>query len=352
MSEKQNQIPIFFATDDNYIPFLSVALQSLTDNVSPDNEYIIKILYVDIKDENKKKILKYNANNVNIEFVDLSYYIEEVKDQLFTRDYYTNTTYFRLFISNLYPQYNKVLYLDSDIVVLKDVAELYNIDIEGKLIAAAPEDVIQNNKVYQEYVEKVVGMASYKQYFNAGVVLMNLDEFRKFDFQEKFLYLLKTVKFAVIQDEDYLNRLCKGRVRLLDTVWNREPVPVNAEKNDRDEIKIIHFAYLYKPWHFDDVLYQEYFWEYAKKTPYYDEILKIKEAYTEKERFKELEADQNLRKLAQKESDCVGDDRMYRGISAEAFEKSKDRLIVLDKIEKFERALLILTQKMIHQHFH
>ena len=335
MDEKVNQIPIFFATDDNYIPFLSVALESLVDNISEENEYIIKILYVDIKEENKKKILKYNSKNVNIEFVDLSYYIEEVKDQLFTRDYYTNTTYFRLFISDLYPQYNKVLYLDSDIVVLKDVAELYRVDIDGKLIAAAPEDVIQNNKVYQEYVEKVVGMASYKQYFNAGVVLMNLDEFRKFKFQEKFLYLLKTVKFAVIQDEDYLNRLCKGRVRLLDTVWNREPIPVNKEKND--DIKIIHYAYIYKPWHSDNVLYQEYFWEYAKKTPYYNEILKIKESFTEEARFKELEADKNLRILAQKEADCVGDDRMYRGIRPEVFEKSKDRLIVLDRIEKFER---------------
>ena len=335
MDEKQNQIPIFFATDDNYIPFLCVALQSLIDNATNENQYIIKILYVDIKEENKKKILKYNSNNVNIEFVDLSYYIEKVKDQLFTRDYYTNTTYFRLFISDLYPQYNKVLYLDSDIVVLKDVAELYRVDIEGKLIAAAPEDVIQNNKVFQEYVEKVVGMASYKQYFNAGVVLMNLDELRKFKFQEKFLYLLKTVKFAVIQDEDYLNRLCKGRVRLLDTIWNREPIPVNKGKND--DIKIIHYAYVYKPWHSDNVLYQEYFWEYAKKTPYYNEILKIKETFTEEARFKELEADKNLRILAQKEADCVGDDRMYRGIRPEVFEKSKDRLIVLDRIEKFER---------------
>ena len=119
----------------------------------------------------------------------------KIKDKLYTRDYYSKTTYFRLFIPNLYPQYNKVLYLDSDITILSDVADLYNIDIGDNLIAAAPDDVIQTIEVFQDYVEKVVGVADYRNYFNAGIIVMNLDELRKFDFQEKFLYLLSTVKF-------------------------------------------------------------------------------------------------------------------------------------------------------------
>ena len=50
---------------------------------------------------------------------------------------------------------------------------------------------------------------------------MNLDEMRKSNFQEKFLYLLETIKFSVAQDQDYLNRLCKGRVKLFSNTWNR-----------------------------------------------------------------------------------------------------------------------------------
>ena len=183
MENNLEVIPIFFAIDDGYMPFLAVALESLIENSSKKYYYSIKVLYTNISEENKKKINKYKRENVNIEFVDLNYYIEKVKDKLYTRDYYTNTTYFRLFIANLYPQYNKAIYLDSDIVVLGDIAELYNQDIGDNLIAAAPDDVIQTTKVFQEYAEKVVGVADYRNYFNAGILLMNLDEFRRFDFQ-------------------------------------------------------------------------------------------------------------------------------------------------------------------------
>ena len=109
-----------------------------------------------------KQIQKYESKNVDIEFVDLSYYIEKVQDKLYTRDYYTNTTYFRLFLPDLYPQYDKVLYLDSDIIVLGDISELYNTDMGTNLVAAAPDDIIQCNKVFQDYAELVVGVAKYQ----------------------------------------------------------------------------------------------------------------------------------------------------------------------------------------------
>ena len=196
--ENKNVIPIFFAIDDGYIPFLAVSLQSLIENSKKENFYLIKILYTNISEENQRKIQKFEQENVSIEFVDLNYYIEKIKDKLYTRDYYSKTTYFRLFIPNLYPQYTKALYLDSDIVVLEDVADLYNTNMENYLVAAAPDDVIQTIKVFQEYAEKVVGVANYRNYFNAGVLLMNLDELRKFNFQENFLYSLDIIKFLNI----------------------------------------------------------------------------------------------------------------------------------------------------------
>ena len=309
MKENLNTIPIFFTVDDKYVPFLAVALQSLIENSSEKNYYLIKILYTSITEENQEKIKKYEKENVNIEFVDLNYYINKIKNKLYTRDYYSVTTYFRLFIPNLYPQYNKALYLDCDIVLLADVAELYNIDMGDNLVAAAPDDVIQKIEVFQEYVEKVVGVADYRNYFNAGVLLMNLDELRKFDFQEKFLYSLEKIKFAVAQDQDYLNRLCKGRVKIISNVWDKMPI---SNDTDTNELKLIHYNLAFKPWHFEDILYKEYFWKYAKKTEFFDEIIKIRDNYTEEDRFNDKEGDKKLRKLAQKESDCVGDDRKNR----------------------------------------
>ena len=338
MENNLEVIPIFFAVDDGYIPFLAVALESMIEHASKNFYYSIKILYTNITEENKQKINKYNGANINIEFVDLNYYIEEVKDKLYTRDYYTNTTYFRLFIPNLYPQYSKALYLDSDIVVLGDISELYNIDIEDNLVAAAPDDVIQTQKVFQDYAERVVGVSDYKHYFNAGILLMNLDEFRKFDFQKKFLYLLETIKFTVAQDQDYLNRLCKGKTRIIDKTWDRMPIATDDVKEE--DIKIIHYNLAYKPWHFDDVLYKEYFWKYAEKTEFIDEIRKIKDAYTEEERFKDMQQYKSLQELAKKETSCVGDDRkLSRFLNKNnVIEQSQDRLEVLEKIKQLEES--------------
>ena len=355
MENNLEVIPIFFAVDDGYIPFLAVALQSLIENSSKNYYYSIKILYTNIEEENKQKISKYKKENVNIEFVDLNYYIKKVKDKLYTRDYYTKTTYFRLFIPNLYPQYDKAIYLDSDIVVLGDIAELYNVNMGNNLIAAAPDDVIQTTKVFQEYVEKVVGVADYRNYFNAGILLMNLDEFRKFNFQEKFLYLLETIKFTVAQDQDYLNRLCKGKVKIIDKAWDRMPIAIDDMKEE--DIKVIHYNLAYKPWHFENVLYKDYFWKYAQKTEFYKQIEDIRKSYTEEERFKDMEQYKKLQDLAKKESDCVGDDRNYRKSKESTLHrkygkyfkyknslkeerkipKSQSRLEVLKKIEDLER---------------
>ena len=333
MEKYKEIIPIFFAVDDEYIPFLAVALQSIVEHSTDEYYYVIKILYTNISEENKEKINKYTKENINIEFVDLNYYIEKIKGKLYTRDYFSMTTYFRLFISNLYPQYNKAIYLDSDIVLLTDVAKLYNEDIGDNLVGAVPDDIIQQNQVFQEYVEKVVGVASYKNYFNAGMLIMNLDQLRKNKFQEKFLYLLENVKYSVVQDQDYLNRICKGRVKLLDIGWNVMP---NATKDvNEEDIKLLHYNYQYKPWHYDNIPYGNYFWDLAKKTEFYDKLQEIKNNFTDEMKYQDRVADEKLRELAQKESDCVGDDRIFRNI--EVTEKSKERVEILEKIKQLEK---------------
>ena len=339
MENNLELIPIFFAVDDRYIPFLSVTLKSLIDNASKNYYYAIKILYTYVSENSKRKILKYKSSNVGIEFVDLNYYLEEIKDKLYTRDYFTSATYFRLFIPDLYPQYDKAIYLDSDTIVLGDISDFYNIDLEDNLLGAISDASVRNTPDFIEYVERVIGMSTYKNYFNAGVMIMNLDEMRKFHFEEKFLYLLETVKYAVAQDQDYLNRLCKGRVKIIGEEWNRMPMPSNEVKDE--DIKLLHFNHMFKPWHFDDVMFQDEFWKYAKETEFYNDILNIKQNYTEQEKFKDREQFQSLLKLCKKETSCVGDDRKYKEqVEKEneaVIEKSKSRIKILRKIADYER---------------
>lgn len=302
------EIPVFFAVDNGYIPFLSVALRSLIDNTSKENIYAIKVLFTSVTEENKARIKKYERENISIEFVDLNKQLEEIKEKLYTRNYFSNTTYYRLFIPELYPEYDKAVYIDSDTVCLSDIAELYNTDMGDNLIAGIPDGVIQAIDIFKDYVERVVGVADYNNYFNAGVIVMNLKELRDYKFEEKFIYMLEKIKFEVAQDQDYLNRLCKGRVKILDYSWNRMPVMGKTE----GKINLIHYNLGAKPWYFDNVVYQEYFWEYAKKTEFYNEIKELGTKYTDEDKERDDSNSLKLMELAKKETECVGDDRINR----------------------------------------
>lgn len=231
--------------------------------------------------------------------------MQEVADKLYTRNYYSNTTYFRLFIPDLYPQYDKAVYRDCDTITLGDIAELYNTDMGDNLFAGIPDGAVQTVPIFQDYVERVVGVADYNNYFNAGIIVMKLKALREYKFQEKFIYLPGKIKFEVAQDQDYMNRLCKGRVKLLGFEWNRMPA---MGKSD-GAIKLIHYNLGFKPWYFDSILYQEYFWKYAEQTEFYDEIKAMKSKYTEADKERDDANGSKLVELARIETECVGDDR-------------------------------------------
>ena len=79
MDKNNKEIPIFFAIDDYYIPFFSVALKSLVENSSEKYDYLISILHTNVTEESKKEIKKFEKKNIHIEFVDLNNYIDKIK---------------------------------------------------------------------------------------------------------------------------------------------------------------------------------------------------------------------------------------------------------------------------------
>ena len=78
------------------------------------------------------------------------------------------------------------------------------------------------------------------------------------------------------------------------------------------KINLIHYNLGAKPWYFDNVVYQEYFWEYAKKTEFYNEIKELGTKYTDEDKEKDDSNSLKLMELAKKETECVGDDRINR----------------------------------------
>lgn len=296
---KQKEIPICFATDDNYVPFLSVAIASLLDNSSAENYYRIFVLITQLKAENINKIKKLEKHNSSIEFISLAKELDKIQGMFHLRDYYSKETYYRIFIPNLFPQYKKVLYLDCDITVLGDVSELYNTHIHGFYVGAAQEEVMQTYDVFGNYVEKADGI-NRKNYFNAGILLINCRRWRNKFIAEKFVDLLNRYKFRVVQDEDYLNVLCKGHVRSISLGWNKTSYK-NDAFDDKD-LRLIHWKINWRPWKYKNVLYEEYFWKYAKMTDFYDQLIQMRDSRTQADFEKDELLMKNLEKMAEEDA--------------------------------------------------
>ena len=296
----KQKIPICFATDDNYVPFLTVALASLLDNSSKENFYKIYVLTSHLSEENMNSILKQATENSEIKFVQLSKELDKVQDMFHLRDYYSKETYYRIFIPNLFPEYEKVLYLDCDITVVGDVSELYNTQIHGYYVGAVQEEVMQTFEVFGNYVEKADGI-NRKNYFNAGILLINCRRWRNKLIAERFVDLLNRYTFRVVQDEDYLNVLCKDNIKWLPLGWNK--TSYKNESFDDKDLKIIHWKINWRPWKYKDVLYEDYFWKYAKMTDFYDKLIQMRDSRTEADFKKDELLMENLAKMAQEDAD-------------------------------------------------
>ncbi len=295
---KNNIIPIFYACDDNFVKYTVISAKSLIENASKDYFYKIYILHTTVSKSFMEKAYTLNQENVEIEFVNVTEYLDSISEKLPIRDYYSKTTYYRLFIAEMFPQYDKAIYIDSDTIVLGDISEVYTQDMGDNYVAACNEQAMLQVDTYGRYVEEVVGVSRY-QYFNAGFIMINTVQFRKQEILKKFVELLGVYNFVVTQDEDYLNLLCKDHVHWLENSWNTE---VFGEVKYKDEeINLLHYIMWSKPWHFKDARYKEYFWKYAEMTCVYEEALADLEAYTDEQRRQAFIGAENLEKLAQKE---------------------------------------------------
>lgn len=324
-------IPVFFACDDNFVKYTMVSMRSIMDNASRDYHYRIHILHTDICEEMKKAVSSMADDNFEVCFEDVTDYLKSISDKLPLRDYYSKTTYFRLFIAEMFPEYEKAIYIDSDTIVLGDISELYHHELGDHYVGAANEQVMIQEDTYGEYVEQVLGLDRY-HYFNAGLLLINCDQFRRQHLLDRFVELLHTYNFVVTQDEDYLNLICAGHVLWLEQKWNIEVFGTLA--CPEEEVCVLHYIMVSKPWHFEDCRLKEYFWKYAERTSVYEEIRAVLASYTDEERGKDLASCDRLLQMAKDE---IAREDNYLKRMKNAVPKAKDRLEVLERIAELER---------------
>ena len=141
---KNKTIPVFFACDENFVKFTAVTINSLIANASKEFSYDIHILCTKISEDKKQKVINLAPENFKVYFDDVTNYLKSISYRLPIRDYYSKTTYYRLFISEMFPELDKALYLDSDMIVLGDISELYNHDIgENYIVACNQQPMLQ-----------------------------------------------------------------------------------------------------------------------------------------------------------------------------------------------------------------
>lgn len=258
-------VPIFFSVNDAYSPFLATAISSIKTNASPRYTYRIHILTDDISDDNRTRLLALAAEDFQLEFFPLSSRLRELPgvDALEKHcfgAFASLTIYFRLFIPALFPQYDKAIYLDADLVVPGDISLLWEERMGDKLVGAVADYSIQKIAPFMRYIDHYVGV-DHNNYVNSGVLLLNCKRLRQEDLCGRFLHWARTYALqTVAPDQDYLNALCWEGIHYLDPNWNAMPSECLP---NLEAPRIIHFNLSSKPWLNEHVPYEEIFWKYA-----------------------------------------------------------------------------------------
>lgn len=279
-------VPVIFGADDTFFIPLSVCIQSLVENSSAENNYDIVVLANKFRPEFVALLDKIAEGrpNVSIRVYDVAPFLARWDmSKLKTGHRLTSAAYYRLFIPELMQDYHKALYIDGDTVLLEDIAHLYEVEI-GSCYAGVVRDynIIRDMSAsFKAHVQGLLGMADTTQYFNSGVLLLNLDAIRR-DFPLEFLMEQAELKGAKHHDQDVLNSLFYGNVRFLPPRWNcmwldeKLYASVEGGREALEAPALVHYTGGGKPWLRGGAIRAaaKHYWKYALRCPYADEIVR------------------------------------------------------------------------------
>lgn len=280
-------IAIGMSSSNEYLPYLSVCLKSLVDNSSDDYNYDIVIFEREISDKNKDVLKQFiQRKNISLRFINPVPILEKYK--LIYPKQYVLESFFRLASPIIFKKYEKIIFTDIDLIFQGDIKDLYNIDLEGHPIGACTDLIMmaflnmpQNN--HSEYCKNVLGLKNLEDYVNAGVILLDINKFTRNNYTQKLLAIADGFHFKMVE-QDVLNKFFEGNIKFLNQNWNT-PILTEQDKhfyslwpqkfqekydNAFLDPKIFHR----KSWMFPEEEYSEIWWQYARKSPFYEIILK------------------------------------------------------------------------------
>ncbi|ADG70799.1 glycosyltransferase family 8 protein [Brachyspira murdochii] len=252
---------ICLCSDENYAKYMAVTMASILKNTNDDENIIFHIIESNIKDETKNKLIYLKKiKNCEIKFYRVEY------------NKYPLATYLRLLIPELIKDADKVLYLDSDIIVNGSLKELFDIDINGYYALAVKDLYVDIYKEHKELIE----IGNNRIYFNAGVVLFNNKSCIDNNISQKFYsYFTENKNKLKFHDQDILNHCFIDKVKIIDRKWNFMPFRDYNTKSHyptKDDAVIIHFVE-HKPWKTqkDRTYFLDDYWRYYQYTPWFFE---------------------------------------------------------------------------------
>ena len=293
---KKDAIPVVFASNEHFAPFLGVCIQSMLEQVSSANIYDIVVLESDLSEDSKDRLhlMAKRWSNVALRFYNPTAMLSGRKLQKNTTDHISMETYYRFLIADILPEYDKVLYLDCDTVILSDVADLFATELGTYAIGAAIDPEIpgqrQDDPSLVSYMREVLHMEESDPYLQAGVLVLDLRAMNALHSVDEWLNLAGERRYRY-NDQDILNKECKGHLHLLPLSWNtvvncnnrrlpiieRGPYPILAAYLEaRENPKLVHYAGFEKPWDapFSDFAYL--FWDFASRSTFFDRVLAMR----------------------------------------------------------------------------
>ncbi len=276
--------------DERFAAPTAVLFQSIIDHSDPGRFYDILYLHNGISPHTKSKLCAPAAGyaNISIRTCDIRAVFAEIR--LFTenRANFSPMAYARLMIPDILgKEYRRALYLDGDMIAFRDVAALFDSDLDGKPMGSTVDFFFaaeRQNSVRAQYVRNVLGIDSAQEYILSGMLLMDLQQFRHNNLSAK---LMQTACAQSWQwhDQDVLNKVLAGQIKLLDPAWDScqigdlsDRLPESLADAYRRAVAapgIFHFAGAgAKPWERTFPYRAEEFWMIARRTGFYTDLLR------------------------------------------------------------------------------
>lgn len=291
---EENNVTIVYSSSDTYAKYLSVSILSLLKNSDPNKNYDIIVIETRMPSIFKQKIENSikEYKNAKIRFLNLKDKFSVFHPLFYIKGMLGYETYYRLFLDKILKNYDKVLYLDADTVVLQDINELFDMQMSNYLIAgvldittisqATKHEVRENLDVYT-YINSVLEI-DFNKYLQCGVLLFNLAECRKFNFSDKAIETLYRIPSPFYVDQDIINVICQNKILYLSPEFNfmalykeiyvsniRPDFKLMIEKAKQD-IKVLHLTGP-KPDKYPAHEFAELFWKYARLSPFYETFI-------------------------------------------------------------------------------